>query len=44
MLKRGTGNYLVFLSADHGAAHSEGYMEANKQMQTGFFGVDAEKT
>jgi predicted AlkP superfamily pyrophosphatase or phosphodiesterase len=40
--KVGAGNYLVFLSADHGAAHSEGYMEANK-MQTGFFGVDAEK-
>ena len=40
--KIGAGKYLVFLTADHGAAHSEGYMEANK-MQTGFFGVDAEK-
>lgn len=40
--KVGKGNYLVFLTADHGAAYSEGYMEANK-MQTGFFGVDADK-
>lgn len=40
--KVGAGKYLAFLTADHGAAHSEGYMEANK-MQTGFFGVDAEK-
>lgn len=40
--KIGAGKYLVFLTADHGAAHSEGYMEANK-MQTGFFGVDADK-
>lgn len=40
--KVGAGKYLVFLTADHGAAHAEGYMEANK-MQTGFFGVDAEK-
>ncbi len=35
--KVGKGNYLVFLTADHGAAHSEGYMEANK-MPTGLFG------
>lgn len=40
--KVGTGKYVVFLTADHGAAHAEGYMEANK-MQTGFFGIDAEK-
>ncbi len=32
----GKGNYLVFLTADHGAAHAEGYMQANK-MLTGFF-------
>ena len=41
--KVGKGNYLVFLSADHGAAHSEGYMQANK-MATGFFGEGLEKT
>ncbi len=34
--KVGKGNYLVFLSADHGGAHAEGYMRANK-MLTGFF-------
>ncbi|AYO57146.1 alkaline phosphatase family protein [Chryseobacterium sp. 6424] len=34
--KVGKGNYLVFLSADHGGAHSLGYMEANK-MLTGLF-------
>ncbi len=31
------------MSADHGAAHSEGYMQANK-MATGFFGEGLEKT
>ena len=41
--KVGAGKYLVFLTADHGAAHSEGYMEANK-MQTGIFGEGFEKT
>ena len=41
--KVGKGKYLVFLTADHGAAHSEGYMEANK-MATGFFGEEFEKT
>jgi arylsulfatase A-like enzyme len=41
--KVGAGKYLVFLTADHGAAHAEGYMEANK-MQTGFFGESFEKT
>ncbi len=34
--KVGKGEYIVFLSADHGAAHAEGYMKANK-MVTGFF-------
>lgn len=34
--KIGKGEYLVFLSADHGGAHAEGYMRANKMM-TGFF-------
>ncbi len=40
--KVGKGNYLVFLSADHGAAHSVGFMEANK-MPTGFFVEDMKK-
>lgn len=40
--KVGDGNYLVFLSADHGGAHAEGYMEANKMM-TGFFDDGLEK-
>ncbi len=34
--KVGKGEYLVFLTADHGGAHAEGYMRANK-MITGFF-------
>lgn len=34
--KVGRGNYLVFLTADHGGAHSEGFMKENK-MPTGFF-------
>lgn len=34
--KVGKGEYLVFLSADHGGAHSEGFMKANK-MLSGFF-------
>jgi hypothetical protein len=37
--KVGKGNYLVFLTADHGAAHAEGFMEANK-MPTGLLGKD----
>lgn len=41
--KVGKGKYLVFLTADHGAAHAEGYMETNK-MATGFFGEEFEKT
>lgn len=34
--KVGKGNYLVFLSADHGAANAMGYMQHNK-MLTGLF-------
>ncbi len=34
--KVGKGEYLVFLSADHGGAHSEGYLKENKMM-SGFF-------
>lgn len=34
--KVGKDQYLVFLSADHGGAHSEGYMKENKMM-SGFF-------
>jgi len=37
--KIGKGNYLVFLTADHGGAHSEGFMEANK-MPTGLLTND----
>jgi len=37
--KIGKGNYLVFLTADHGAAHAEGFMKANK-MPTGLLGKD----
>ncbi len=33
--KIGKGNYLVFLTADHGAANAEGFLESNK-MPTGF--------
>ena len=39
--KVGKGNYLVFLAADHGAAHAEGFMKANK-MPTGFLGKELE--
>lgn len=42
-VKVGAGKYLVFLTADHGAAHAEGYMEAHN-MHTGFFGESFEKT
>ena len=41
--KVGKGNYLVFLSADHGGAHSVGYMQENK-MPSGFFGEGLEKS
>ncbi len=34
--KVGKGEYLVFLSADHGAAHSEGFLRENK-LGGGFF-------
>jgi predicted AlkP superfamily pyrophosphatase or phosphodiesterase len=37
--KIGKGNYLVFLTADHGAAHAEGFSKANK-MPTGFLGKE----
>lgn len=37
--KVGKGEYTVFLSADHGGAHSEGFMEQHK-MPTGFYGED----
>lgn len=40
--KVGEGNYLIFLSADHGGAHAEGYMKENKMM-TGFFDDGLEK-
>ena len=40
--KVGAGKYLVFLTADHGAAHAEGYMKAHK-MQTGIFGENFDK-
>ena len=39
----GKGQYTVFLSADHGAAHAVGYMQEHK-MATGFFGEGAEKS
>lgn len=40
--KVGKGQYTVFLTADHGAAHSEGFLEAHK-IPTGFFGENADK-
>lgn len=40
--KIGKGNYTVFLTADHGAAHSVGYMQENK-MATGYFAEGWEK-
>jgi len=39
--KIGKGNYLTFVTADHGAAHAEGFSETNK-MPTGFLGKDLE--
>ncbi|MFW2135775.1 alkaline phosphatase PafA [Chryseobacterium sp. TY4] len=41
--KVGKDNYLVFLSADHGGAHSVGFLEESK-MPTGFFGEGLEKS
>lgn len=38
----GKDQYTVFLSADHGGAHSEGFMEEHK-MPTGFYGENAKK-
>lgn len=40
--KVGKGNYLLFLSADHGGAHSEGFLKANKILG-GFFDDGMEK-
>ncbi|WP_344976639.1 alkaline phosphatase PafA [Compostibacter hankyongensis] len=37
--KIGKGNYLVFLTADHGGAHAEGFMKAH-HMPTGFWDED----
>jgi len=39
--KTGRGNYLLFLTADHGAAHAEGFMKENK-MPTGFLEKELE--
>ncbi|WP_312324168.1 alkaline phosphatase PafA [Soonwooa sp.] len=41
--KVGKDNFLVFLSADHGGAHSVGFLE-EKKMPTGFFGEGLEKS
>ncbi|WP_297986715.1 alkaline phosphatase PafA [uncultured Chryseobacterium sp.] len=41
--KVGKNQYTVFLSADHGGAHAQGFMEEHK-MATGFFGEGAEKS
>ncbi len=40
--KVGKGEYTVFLSADHGGAHSKGFMEKHK-MPTGFYGESTKK-
>jgi len=37
--KIGKGNYLVFMAADHGAAHAEGFMKEHN-MPTGFLDKD----
>ncbi|WP_346984424.1 alkaline phosphatase PafA [Chryseobacterium sp. POE27] len=41
--KVGKGQYTVFLSADHGGAHSVGFLQEHK-ITTGFFGDGMEKT
>ncbi|MDF2553432.1 MAG: nucleotide pyrophosphatase [Chryseobacterium sp.] len=41
-LKVGKGQYTVFLSADHGGAHSVGFLKEHK-ISTGFFGEGMEK-
>ncbi|KQT21532.1 nucleotide pyrophosphatase [Chryseobacterium sp. Leaf405] len=40
--KVGKGKYTVFLSADHGGAHSVGFLQEHK-ITTGFFGEDMDK-
>jgi predicted AlkP superfamily pyrophosphatase or phosphodiesterase len=40
--KIGKGQYTVFLTADHGGAHSEGFLEAH-QIPTGIFGENVDK-
>ncbi|WP_312076371.1 alkaline phosphatase PafA [Chryseobacterium sp.] len=40
--KVGKGEYTVFLSADHGGAHSVGFLQEHK-IATGFFGEDMAK-
>ncbi|WEK71195.1 MAG: alkaline phosphatase family protein [Candidatus Chryseobacterium colombiense] len=40
--KVGKNNYLVFLSADHGGANSEGFLKSNK-IPSGFFDEDLKK-
>ncbi len=40
--KVGKNQYTIFLSADHGCAHSVGFMKEHK-MPTGFFGENMEK-
>lgn len=40
--KVGKGEYTVFLSADHGGAHSVGFLQEHK-IPTGFFGENSQK-
>lgn len=40
--KVGAGQYTVFLSADHGGAHSVGFLQEHK-MPTGFYGENMQK-
>ncbi len=40
--KVGKGNYVLFLSADHGASHTAGYLQQNK-LGGGFFDENLEK-
>ena len=41
--KIGKNNYLVFLSADHGGANSEGFLKSNK-IPSGFFDEDLKRS
>lgn len=41
--KVGKNNYLVFLSADHGGANSEGFLKSNK-IPSGFFDQDLQRS